>query len=158
MPHESPADIAVLDAAIAQQITPFADTVERLDEIPGIGPIAAQVIIPEIGLDMSRFPTAKHLASWARFAPGVKKSAGKKKGRGATGPGNSYLARVLGEAAVTAGHTDTFLGERYRRIARRRGNKKAAVAVGFRRRGPCVRPHRPRCRPWWRRPSATRRR
>jgi transposase len=124
------ADIAVLDAAIAEQITPFADAVERLDEIPGIGPTAAQVIISEIGLDMSRFPTAKHLASWARFAPGVKESAGKKKGRGATGHGNSYLARVLGEAAVTAGRTNTFLGERYRRIARRRGNKKAAVAVG----------------------------
>ncbi|MFF4128280.1 IS110 family transposase [Microbispora rosea] len=124
------ADIAVLDEAIAQQITPFADAVERLDEIPGIGATAAQVIIAEIGLDMRRFPTAKHLTSWARFAPGVKESAGKKKGRGATGHGNRYLARVLGEAAVTVGRTDTFLGERYRRIARRRGKKKAAVAVG----------------------------
>jgi hypothetical protein len=79
---------------------------------------------------MSRFPTAGHLGSWAKFAPGVKESAGKKKGKGATGHGNRYLAKVLGEAAVTAGRTDTFLGERYRRIARRRGKKTAIVAVG----------------------------
>lgn len=58
---------------------------------------------------MSRFPTAGHLASWAKFTPGVKKSAGKKKGRGSTGHGNSYLARVLGEVAVGASKTDTFL-------------------------------------------------
>src|SRR6202022_1621016 len=65
-----------------------------------------------------------------RFAPGVKESAGKKKGKGTTGHGNRYLARVLGEAAVGAGRTNTFLGERYRRIARRRGKKRAIVAVG----------------------------
>jgi transposase len=79
---------------------------------------------------MRRFPTAAHLVSWARFAPGVKESAGKRKGTGTTGHGNPYLARVLGEAAVSAGRTSTFLGERYRRIARRRGAKKAIVAVG----------------------------
>jgi transposase len=104
--------------------------VARLDEIPGVGPTGAQVIISEIGVDMSRFPTAAHLAGWARFAPGVKESAGKKRGKGSTGYGNPYLARVLGEAAVAAGKTDTFLGERYRRLARRRGKKKAIVAVG----------------------------
>jgi transposase len=87
-------------------------------------------IIAEIGTDMARFPTPGHLASWARYAPGVKQSAGKAKGRATTGHGNPYLARVLGEAAVAAGRTDTFLGERYRRIARRRGTKKAIVAVG----------------------------
>ena len=79
---------------------------------------------------MTRFPTAAHLCSWARFAPGIKQSAGKSRGRGSTGHGNPYLARVLGEAAVGASRTDTFLGERYRRIARRRGKKKAIVAVG----------------------------
>jgi hypothetical protein len=88
------------------------------------------VIIAEIGVDMTRFPTPAHLASWARFAPGVKESAGKSKGNAATGHGNPYLARVLGEAAIGASRTDTFLGERYRRIARRRGKKKAIVAVG----------------------------
>ena len=79
---------------------------------------------------MTRFATAAHLCSWARFAPGINESAGKSKGRGSTGHGNPYLARVLGDAAVAASRTDTFLGERYRRIARRRGTKKAMVAVG----------------------------
>ncbi len=124
------ADIADLDDKIGDQIAPFAQAVERLDEIPGVGRIAAHVIIAEIGLDMTRFPTPGHLASWARFAPGVKESAGKKKGTGATGHGNPYLARALGEAAVCAGRTDTFLGQRYRRIAKRSGRKKAIVAVG----------------------------
>ena len=111
-------------------IAPFAAAVDRLDEIPGIGPVAAAIIIAEIGTDMTRFPTAGHLASWAKLAPGVKESAGKKKGSGSTGHGNRYLARVLGEAATGAARTDTFLGERYRRIARRRGTSKATVAVG----------------------------
>src|SRR5680860_186106 len=124
------ADIAVLDSQIETLLAPFAPAVARLDEIPGIGPVAAAIIIAEIGLDMTRFPTFGHLCSWAKFSPGVKSSAGKKKGNGTTGHGNRYLARVLGEAAVVAGRTDTFLGERYRRIARRRGKKKAIVAVG----------------------------
>ena len=68
--------------------------------------------------------------SWAKYAPGVAESAGKKKGKNSTGHGNTYLARVLGNAAAAAARTDTFLGERYRRIARRRGKKKAIVAVG----------------------------
>jgi transposase len=124
------ADIATLEAKIDQEIAPFAAAADRLDEITGVGRTAAQVIIAEIGTDMGRFPTPGHLASWAKFAPGVKQSAGKTKGKATTGHGNPYLARVLGEAAVAAGRTDTFLGERYRRIARRRGTKKALVAVG----------------------------
>jgi transposase len=124
------ADITELDTAIEEMVAPFARAVTRLDEIPGLGATGACVVLAEIGLDMTRFPTPGHLTSWARFAPGVKESAGKKKGRGSTGHGNRYLARVLGEAAVAAGRTDTFLGERYRRIARRRGKKKAIVAVG----------------------------
>jgi transposase len=124
-------DIADLDAQIeAQLLAPYADAVARLDQIPGVGAATAAVIIAEVGLDMSRFPTPAHLASWARFAPGVKESAGRKKGNGSTGHGDRYLARALGEAAVGASRTDTFLGERYRRIARRRGKKKAIVAVG----------------------------
>jgi transposase len=123
-------DIADLDTRIEAQLAPFANTVARLDEIPGVGATTAAVIIAEVGLDMTRFPTPAHLSSWARFAPGVKESAGRKKGAGATGHGDRYLARVLGEAAVSAARTDTFLGERYRRIARRRGKKKAIVAVG----------------------------
>ncbi len=124
------ADIAELEERIEAEVAPFADAVSRLDEIPGVGVTAAQIIIAEIGLDMSRFPTPAHLASWAKFAPGVKESAGRSKGNGSTGHGDPYLARVLGEAAVGASRTNTFLGERYRRIARRRGKKKAIVAVG----------------------------
>lgn len=124
------ADIAEIDEQIDAALVPFVDAAAHLDEVPGIGQIAAAVIIAEIGVDMTRFPTAAHLCSWARFAPGVKESAGRKKGNATTGHGNPYLARVLGEAAVVAGKTDTFLGERYRRIARRRGKKKAIVAVG----------------------------
>ncbi len=127
---QASADIAALDAKIDQEIAPFAPAVDQLDEIIGVGRTAAQVIIAEIGVEMGRFPTPGHLVSWARFAPGVKESAGKKKGKATTGHGNPYLARVLGEAAVAAGRTNTFLGERYRRIARRRGAKRAMVAVG----------------------------
>ncbi len=127
---EASADIAAVETRIEELIVPFAQAVERLDEIAGVGVTTAHTMIAEIGLDMSRFPTPAHLCSWARFAPGVKESAGRKKGNGSTGHGNPYLARVLGEAAVGASRTDTFLGERYRRIARRRGKKKAIVAVG----------------------------
>jgi len=127
---QATADIAALEAHIDQEIAPFQAAVDQLDEITGVGRTAAQVVIAEIGVEMGRFPTAGHLVSWARFAPGVKQSAGKQKGKATTGHGNPYLARVLGEAAVAAGKTDTFLGERYRRIARRRGAKKAIVAVG----------------------------
>lgn len=124
------ADIAAVDEQIEVQLAPFAAAAERLDEIPGIGPIAAAIILAEIGGDMSRFPTAGHLCSWAKFSPGISSSAGKTKGNGSSGHGNRYLARVLGEAAVVAGRTDTFVGERYRRLARRRGKKRALVAVG----------------------------
>jgi transposase len=123
-------DIAALDARIEEQVAPFAAAVCQLDEVTGISLAAAHAIIAEIGLDMTRFPTAGHLVSWAKYAPGVKESAGKKKGKNSTGHGNSYLARILGNAAAAAGRTDTFLGERYRRIARRRGAKKANVAIG----------------------------
>jgi transposase len=124
------ADLAELDAKLQELIAPFVAAVERLDEIPGVGQLAAQLLIAEIGADMTRFPTAGQLVSWARFAPGVRESAGKRKGSGSTGRGNPYLGRVLGEAAVAASKTDTFLGERYRRIARRRGKRRAIVAVG----------------------------
>jgi len=124
------ADLAELDAKLQELIAPFAHAVDRLDEIPGVGQLAARLLLAEIGADMTRFPTAGHLVSWAKFAPGVKESAGKRKGSGSTGHGNPYLARVLGEAAVAASKTDTFLGERYRRIARRRGTRRAIVAVG----------------------------
>jgi transposase len=123
-------DIAALDTQIEDHLAPFADAAARLTEIPGVGPVAAAAIIAEIGLDMTRFPTPAHLASWAKFAPSITSSAGKTKGNGSTGHGNRYLARILGEAAAGTGRTKTFLGARYRRLARRRGAKKAIVAVG----------------------------
>ncbi len=123
-------DIVALDEQIEAHLAPFADQLERLKEIPGVGHDVAAVIIAEIGTDMTRFPTPGHLASWAKLAPGIKSSAGKNKGNGATGHGNRYLARALGKSAVSAARTPTFLGARYRRIARRRGKKKAVVAIG----------------------------
>lgn len=123
-------DIAGIEARIDDHLLPFADQLARLDEIPGIGRHAAAAIIAEIGIDMSRFPTAGHLCSWAKYAPIVAESAGRSKGKNATGKGNRYLARALGDAAVSAGRTQTFLGERYRRLARRRGKLRANVAVG----------------------------
>ena len=101
---------------------------DRLDEIPGLGPLAAQVVIAEVGLDMTRFPTAAHLVSWAKLSPQTIQS-GPKTRAGKTGKGNRYLKGVLGEAAAAAAKTDTFLGERYRRLVKRRGKLKALVAV-----------------------------
>jgi transposase len=102
--------------------------VDRLDEVAGIGRHAAQVIIAEVGLDMGQFPTPAHLVSWARLSPRTIQS-GTKHRAGATGKGNPYLKSVLGEAAAAAAKTDTFLGERYRRLVRRIGKRKALVAV-----------------------------
>ena len=101
---------------------------EHLAEITGLGPVSAQVIIAEIGLDMTRFPTAGHLVSWAKLCPRTIQSGPVQRG-GKTGKGNPYLKGVLGEAAAVAARTDTFLGERYRRIVKRRGKLKALVAV-----------------------------
>jgi transposase len=123
------ADIADLDARIEQLVAPFAQAVGKLDEITGIGLRSAQEIIAEIGVDMATFPTAAHLVSWAKFAPIDAQSAGKKKGSG-TGKGNPWLAGTLGEVVAGLARTDTFLGERYRRLARRRGKKRAIVAAG----------------------------
>jgi len=101
---------------------------ERLDEIPGVGPRAAQIILAEVGLDMTQFPTAAHLVSWAKLSPRTIQS-GPRTRSGRTGKGNPYLKGALGEAAAAAARTDTFLGERYRRLVRRRGHQRALVAV-----------------------------
>jgi transposase len=108
--------------------TPPRPPAQRLADIPGISLDAAEVILAEIGLDMRRFPTANHLVAWARLTPQLIQSGNKRRG-GKTSKGNPYLKGVLGSAAASASRTDTFLGERYRRIVKRRGKGKALVAV-----------------------------
>jgi transposase len=122
--------IAALTATIEALAEPWLRQVEQLDAVHGIGPICAQDIIAEIGTDMTVFPTAAHLVSWARWSPRVKQSAGKRKGTNSTGRGNPYLGAALGEAVIGAARTPSFLGARYRRLARRMPKKKALVATG----------------------------
>ncbi|TFV52274.1 IS110 family transposase [Geodermatophilus sp. DF01-2] len=101
---------------------------DRLDEIPGLARRGSQVILAEIGLNMAQFPTPAHLVSWTRLCPRTIQS-GPKTRAGRTGKGNPYLKGILGEAAAAAAKTNTFLGERYRRLVKRRGKLKALVAV-----------------------------
>jgi transposase len=121
--------IGQLTTRIEQLIAPCADQVAKLDEIAGIGTVGAQEIIAEIGVDMTRFPSTGHLVSWAAFAPTTRASAGKTK-PASTGKGNPWIGGTLGEAAIAAARTKTFLGSRYRRITKRRGKQRALVAVG----------------------------
>jgi transposase len=132
------AHIDFLDGAImrvSQEIDRRLSPVEheaakRLDTIPGVGPRIAEIIIAEIGADLSHFPTAAHLASWAGMCPGNNESAGKRLS-GKTRKGSKWLRTVLVEAAQAAGRgKTTYLSAQYRRLIPRRGKKKAAVAVG----------------------------
>ena len=111
------AQIAVLDERIAVLCEPYERQVAQLDGIPGFGVTTAQDLIAEIGVDMSAFPTAGHLCSWARVAPRAKESGGRRKGKSATGRGNPYIGAALGEASASAGRTQTFLGAKLRRLA-----------------------------------------
>lgn len=123
--------IARLDTRIDEACLPFARQIELLTTIPGIGERAAQVVISEIGVDMARFPTAAHLASWAGLCPGNNESAGKHRS-GRTRKGNSELCTVLTECAWSAGRTSTYVGAQFRRFHRRFGKKggnKAATAT-----------------------------
>ena len=122
--------IARLSAEIAERLRPLEDELARLDEIPGVGRTTAEVILAELGTDMRRFPTERHAASWAAMCPGNHESAGKRRS-GKTRKGNRHLRAALTEAAQAAGRTkDTYLGAQYRRLAARRGKKRAALAVG----------------------------
>ena len=121
--------ITLLSGAIEEQIAPFAEAVRLLCTIPGVQARTAQVMIAEIGADMTMFPTDKHLASWAGQCPGNDQSAGKRRS-GKTGKGSRWLGIALTEAALAATHQkDTYLSAQYRRLRGRRGHKKALGAV-----------------------------
>jgi transposase len=125
-PHTGGANPIRVDPAVEAECV--LSTVERLDEVPGISVGNAQTILAEIGTDMSRFPTPEHLVSWAKLCPRTIQS-GPVTRAGKTGKGNPYLKGALGEAATAAAKTNTFLGQRYRRLVKRRGKLKALVAV-----------------------------
>ena len=120
-----------IDEEVEESSDPFvAEAVELLDSIHGIGKTVAQTVIAEIGVDMQRFPSAKHLASWAGACPGNNESAGKRKS-GRTTKGSKYLRVALVQAAWAASHKkESYLSAQYRRLVRRMGKKKALVAVG----------------------------
>lgn len=120
-----------LNEEIERLMVPFdqAEQLRRLDEIPGVGRDVAQIILAELGADMSRFPSAAHAASWAGLAPGKNESAGKNRS-GKITPGNRHLKSALVQAAHAVSRTkDNYLAAQFRRLAARRGKKRAAVAV-----------------------------
>jgi transposase len=122
--------IAQVSTEIEERLRPFEEELERLQTIPGIGRRVAEIVVAEIGTDMSRFPTASHLASWAGMCPGQNESAGKRKS-GRTRKGSPWLRSALIEAAHGAARTkDTYLGAQVRRLEPRLGWKKTMVAVG----------------------------
>jgi transposase len=121
--------IAELEQEVERCLAPFAEAVTLLQTIPGISAIAAAAIIAEIGVDTDRFPSPKHLASWAGVCPGNRESAGKRLS-GKTRTGNAWLRGVLGEVAWAAARTrDTYFSAQLRRLARKRGTKRALLAV-----------------------------
>ena len=121
--------IAQLNEEVAARMGPFEEAINQLDGITGVGTRTAQEVLAEIGLDMSRFPSEAHLASWARVCPGNHESAGKRKS-GATGRGNRWLRPALVEAARAASRSKgTYMAAQYHRLAARRGDKRAILAV-----------------------------
>jgi len=121
--------LATIQAEIAARLAPEAAAVEQLQTIPGVGATAAAVIVAEIGTDMSRFASAKHLASWAGLCPGNRQSGGRRLS-GKPTKGDVWLRGVLGEVAWAIAHTkDNYLSARYHRWARRLGKNKAIVAL-----------------------------
>lgn len=124
------ARISECDKRVEEVCRPFAETIQRLQTLPGVARRGAEQIVAELGVDMSRFPTHQHAASWVGICPGNNESAGKHKS-GKTRKGNRWLSSLLVECAWAAGRTkECYFNAQFRQIARRRGAKKAAVAVG----------------------------
>lgn len=122
--------IEACDAEVAKEMRSFATEVERLDAIPGVGLRSAENIIAELGVDLTRWPTAAHLAAWAGVCPGNKASGGKRK-PARSRKGNPWLKRVLTEAGWAAGRTqNSYLGARFRQLKANKGLKRAVVALG----------------------------
>lgn len=127
--HNLDEQLEACDAAVAAQMRPFDDEIERLDEIPGIARRNAENILSETGTDLSRWPTAAHFSSWSGTCPANKASGGKRK-RAGVRKGNPWLKGYLTETAWAISHTKkSYLGERYRSLAARKGRKRALVAV-----------------------------
>jgi transposase len=126
--EELDAHIAEVSAEIGARLRPFDPVIERLDTIPGIGRRTAEVVLAEIGTDMTRFPSSRHLASWAGLCPGNDESAGRRRS-GRTRKGSPWLRSTLIESARAAGRTNSYLGAQFHRLSARRGGKKACVAV-----------------------------
>jgi transposase len=122
-------EIARLSEVIEQLLAPYEEQLQQAESQPGWGRRAAQDAVAETGIDMTRFATGGHLASWAGRTP-LDNQSGTRNGRSKSKKGNRYLGGLLGETAVAAGKTQTREGARYRRLARRRGKAKACVAVG----------------------------
>jgi transposase len=120
--------LAQLSGEIESRLRPCAAEAARLDTIPGVSQRTAEILLAELGADLNRFRSAAHLASWAGLCPGNHESAGKRHS-GRTRQGNLWLRSLLVEVAQAAGRTQTYLGARFRRLAARKGGKKAAVAV-----------------------------
>lgn len=120
--------ISQFDREIEDYCRPFAEAVELVDTIPGVARRTAEIIVSEIGTDMSRFPSAEHLAAWAGLAPGNYESGGKTLSA-STRKGNRFLRTILVQSAHALARTKTYLAAQYRRLSARRGKKRAAVAV-----------------------------
>jgi transposase len=123
------ASIGELTAVVETLLEPYEEQLQQAESMPGWGRRSAQDAVAETGVDMTRFRTGGHLASWAGRTP-LDNQSGSRSGRAKSKKGNRYLAAITGETAVAAGKTQTREGARYRRIARRRGQPKAGVALG----------------------------
>lgn len=118
-----------VEQELERRLAPLEEKIQRCEHITGVSRQVVQLLLAEVGTDLSRFPDAEHLSSWAGVCPGQKESAGKRLS-GRSKQGNRYVRAALVQAAHGVRRTNTYLGERYRRLKKRRGSKRAALAVG----------------------------